>query len=646
MVVAESIRIWSNQQGIRHGILRDFPTHYTGRLGEQYVVGFRLLSVTLDGSPAEAHVENFENGKQIKIGSIGVVLSPGEHTFVIRYATNRQLGFLPEHDELYWNVTGNGWVWTIERASATVLLPSSIPVTDVKLGGYTGAHGSRAQEFTSAVNPDGSFDFSSQRRLLPRQGFTIFLEWPKGYIPPPSAWSNFGYFLEDNRQISLVLTGLLLILTYCLFAWSRVRQDRAPGIIVVSYEPPPGFSPASLRYFLRRSFDNRTFTCAVTSMAVKGFLKIKQAAGVFTLSKAKDDITGLAEEERCAAVSLFMNVSELELQPANGRDVAAAIRALTESLRNSLGKSYYTSNPGYLVPGILIFAAMIGVVLFTVPSDRTAPVAALALLLSILALSGGALIGSALQPASNVRHPGLANPGSALHRVKLGFYGIFLLIGAVVAAFALASYLKPAVTAAILLALAAQIAFAILLRGPTAAGRRLLDRIEGFKMFLGAVEGHRMDRVERAAEAKAKLTPAIFEKFLPYAIALDLEHVWAQKFTGIFASMKAAGQLASAGYSPEWYSGDAAGDFSLYDLEPTFSAPFSKAVSSSAVVETTRSSPAWTDSGGSSSDSGPPSIDSGGWSGGGGGFSDAAGSGGAESGSAGGGGGGGGGSGW
>ncbi|MGO9088585.1 MAG: DUF2207 domain-containing protein, partial [Candidatus Sulfotelmatobacter sp.] len=92
MLVREMIRVVSNGDQIRHGIYRDFPTHYADRLGNRYVVGFKLLSATRDGATEESRVENYSNGVRIYLGREYSLVAPGEHTYSITYTTNRQLG--------------------------------------------------------------------------------------------------------------------------------------------------------------------------------------------------------------------------------------------------------------------------------------------------------------------------------------------------------------------------------------------------------------------------------------------------------------------------------------------------------------------------------------------------------------------------
>lgn len=83
-----------------------------------------------------------------------------------------------------------------------------------------------------------------------------------------------------------------------------------------------------------------------------------------------------------------------------------------------------------------------------------------------------------------------------------------------------------------------------LLKAPTRTGRAVLDKVEGFKVFLGAVDGDRMNRA-----MPPNKTPEVFEKLLPYALSLDLEQAWAQQFAGVLGGATQAPGSGS-GYSP------------------------------------------------------------------------------------------------
>ena len=112
--VTERITVRAEGRQIRRGIYRDFPTRYRDRYGNRVRVGFEVVGVERDGRPEEWFTERLSNGVRITTGGDALLPVPAEYTFTLRYRTTRQLGFFEEHDELYWNAIGTGWVFPIE----------------------------------------------------------------------------------------------------------------------------------------------------------------------------------------------------------------------------------------------------------------------------------------------------------------------------------------------------------------------------------------------------------------------------------------------------------------------------------------------------------------------------------------------------
>jgi uncharacterized membrane protein len=83
-----------------------------------------------------------------------------------------------------------------------------------------------------------------------------------------------------------------------------------------------------------------------------------------------------------------------------------------------------------------------------------------------------------------------------------------------------------------------------LLKQPTQTGRQLMDKIEGFKMFLSVTEEERFKELY-----PPDITPEVFEKFLPYAVALNIENAWSKKCEA------AIGKAEFEAYQPVWYAG-------------------------------------------------------------------------------------------
>ena len=99
---------------------------------------------------------------------------------------------------------------------------------------------------------------------------------------------------------------------------------------------------------------------------------------------------------------------------------------------------------------------------------------------------------------------------------------------------------------ALVVAVAINFAFYHWLKAPTMRGRRFLDEAEGLRMYLEVAE-----KDELNFRHPPEKTPELFERLLPYAMALDVEQHWAEKFSAVFQSIGPDGQR----YHPGWYYG-------------------------------------------------------------------------------------------
>jgi uncharacterized membrane protein len=133
---------------------------------------------------------------------------------------------------------------------------------------------------------------------------------------------------------------------------------------------------------------------------------------------------------------------------------------------------------------------------------------------------------------------------------------------------------------------------------PTRTGRATMDRIAGFRQYLSIAEEERLQTMHPPEK-----TPELFERYLPYAVALDVENAWASRFTRVLAAAAAAGQTQTMG----WYSGHSSPWTNTDDFVDRVGSSLSSNVSSASTAP------------GSSSGSGGGGSSGGGGGGGGGG---------------------------
>lgn len=477
IVVTETIRVRAEGRQIRRGIYRDFPTDYRDRYGNDYRVRFEPLAVLRNNAAEDFHAEKIGRNVRIYFGSANRLIDSGEHTYTFRYEADRVLGFFEDHDELYWNVTGNDWSLPIDEASARVTFEFDVPRDELKLSAYTGPQGSVGQDYVARIDPSGAAAFETARELGTGEGLTISVAWPKGLVSKPGALQKVAWLLADNLNMLIVLAGLLAILSYYIPVWRNYGMDPEPGVIFARYEPPDGFSPASLRYIEKMGYDDTSMTAAVVSLAVKGYLRIIEDDGEHSLLRIDpgENPTPLATGERELHDALFSDGDIVILDDKYHRLLGEARAAHEDSLRRDYKNRYFKTN------GLL-----------------NLPAFAIAGITSLIALNLGA--------------------GPTL----------------------------PVLMTIVVMALVV-FGFAFIMRRPTGLGRRLLDEVGGFREYLEIAEKDEMN-----LRNPPEKTPKLFEKYLPFALAMGVEQRWAERFAAVFASL---GKPDGGEYRPSWYSG-------------------------------------------------------------------------------------------
>lgn len=588
LLVTETIQVKAESRFIKRGIYRTFPTIYESRTG-RVRVGFKVRSVMKNGKQEPYHIKNETNKIKLYLGSKNVFLKPGVYTYQITYWTDRQLGFFPDYDELYWNVTGNDWRFTIEKAKAIVQLPQGAKV--LQQAAYTGLKDAKGKNFTYALDSQGRPTWTTTAPLPRGHGLTISVAWPKGLVAEPDLSQKTSYWLSDNGQLVAGALGLFFILLYYLWAWRKVGRDPRRSTIIPLFEPPHGLSPASSRFIMKMGFDHKAFSAAVVDMAVKGFLNIDETPDKdFTLLRNPGPAPqSLSKGESRMGSELFQSSTRLALESKNHRRVSGAMNALKETLQEEYEKANFHTNGLYLLPGIVLsLLTLVGVVI-TAPDPGGA--AGISLWLTVWSLGCYFLaikVGKAWRNAQGA--------ASGMGAVGITIFSVPFFLGLLLGLYLLSDFVTFWARFAIPIAVLLTPLFAFLLKAPTQGGRRLMDKIEGFKQYLSVAEKERLNMLHPPEK-----TPELFERYLPYALALEVEQEWAEQFSGVLA------QAGTEPYQPAWYSGQAWRTQGFGGLASDLGGSLAGAISSSS------SAP------GSSSGSGGGGSSGGGGGGGGGG---------------------------
>ena len=353
--VSEMITVNAEGDQIRRGIYRDFPLRFKTADGRSGDVTFKLKSVLLDGKPVAHHTESIRGGIRIYLGSADTKLSFGEHSFILNYETDRQVRYFDDHDEIYWNATGNFWAFPIDKAYARITLPEGVTPEDVTY--YTGAYGSTAQNARSEV--DGNvITFMTTKPLAPKEGLSVVVAVPKGAIDAPTASQSAAWFLSDYRNYFIGSICLILVFGYYLVSWLSVGRDPKPGVIVPRWEPPKGLSPALVSYIDNQGFGASRFdaiAATVVDLAVKGFVTIdkpKKGMKITRTTKPFDPALPPGQKAFLKAVDSAGGVFVVD--KAHSSAVSSMASKFTSAITNEHRGDYFVSNALYTVGGVFL----------------------------------------------------------------------------------------------------------------------------------------------------------------------------------------------------------------------------------------------------------------------------------------------------
>jgi hypothetical protein len=334
-----------------------------------------------------------------------------------------------------------------------------------------------------------------------------------------------------SQTYALAWLGVLLIVAYYTVMTAVFRWRPQQRVWVAQYEPPPGISPAIAACLFENGRCERAFATALVSLATKGYLSIQQKKDWFTLGRLREPDASLPPEEAVALASLFPTA--LDTYTFNGieyhrlskayRDFATTVEGITESELISphtgpwlFGVAYSTTVP-------------VGVIL-TVPNFAYAGSALSLVFCGLCAVLGGSCLVAAVRiwPAtlrkmlSFLPFNGRPSRPLSLNDLAPVFLTVSGLLGFAFLAVSTSTQFALLMTALVLLHTVARHA----LETPTAAGRKVLAELRGFREFLSRAEADRLNRENRPGQ-----TPQVLEERSAYAVALDVEHAWGEEFS-------------------------------------------------------------------------------------------------------------------
>lgn len=549
--------------GSWNGIERDLMNAHRTAEGRRARLRYRIEGVTdAAGQQLEVEESSISGGTRLRIWVPGA--QDAVRTVVLRYRVEGGLRFHTDEllaqgragpqapdrafDELYWNATGNGWEMPIAEARVRVLLPDA--ATGVGAWGYTGYEGSSEQAVDVTLGAARA-EVRTTRPLENYEGLTVSVTWDPGVVARPTAMD-----LRRQQLLAFWPAGLPLLAFLGMFrTWRRHGRDPQMRAIMVQYSPPENLSPAEVGTLVDHKAEMHDITATLVDLAVRGYVLIEeeQKKGllgklgkpeyVFHQRRSRSHWAQLQPHEKRYLEGLFPERSIRKLKGAGGPPLDAA--GLMGSALKSWREARKAGQPFDITVHTREWVEKHAPTPVVEPGQDE-PMASVRL--SELTnrfythLDG---IRSAIYDELKAKEAYTARPDHA--QAKWGGLGVVFLVGGVLAASVVAGAdraLMPhplAVGLGIGLSGIIVLIFSGKMGVRTTTGVRMLEHSLGFKEFI--------ERVETPQYKRMITSPDLFEKYLPYAMALKAEDRWAGAFEELYRQ------------PPDWYRGSSASGF-------------------------------------------------------------------------------------
>lgn len=472
----------------RHGIFRFIPIAYDNGKGLSRSLLIDSVDVTDENGDRMTKTVGTEGANlMIKIGDKDILLPTGTHkTYNIHYRCRGMMNWFEQNAgwgataELYWNVTGDEWDTNIQSASCQVEFPQARDLKDLRAKVFVGEYGSPINQIVEHVGRTAHSDATFTDTTLSADGLKVTrtqnLPAHNGFtivLSLPHDLIAQPTPAEAAWLIASTNLGFLMplfVLPLMLFFWLRYGRDPNVGPLVTQFDPPDDVSGPLAGSLIDERVDSRDIAAGIFSLAVKGYLTMKPVESGMIFKHSTAELT-LTEKPAGPDLSPFETKLHSRLRACGTPVTDSDLRTGVAPYLSDLKTSLYEElvNRGYY-----------------------------------------------LSNPDSVRWGWIIGGGIAI--VLLGFALLWMhpyhaeipsLVGGIVSFIIVILFGR---------------AMPIRTRDGAIAHRK----VQGFAEFIRRAQG---DEIEWMSQKQPD--PAMFEKYLPHAIAFGLASQWAARFSGI-----------------------------------------------------------------------------------------------------------------
>lgn len=355
----------------KHGIYRLIPYTYS-RNGTSYNLRVQVTRVWNPETGTDYQYTTRRTGGniEVKIGDSDETVS-GVNVYQIAYEVDRAINYFDDHDELYWNVTGNEWQVAIAEARAVVTVEGLRSEEGVTSTCFTGRLGSTEKDCTATTSSDNlselqaNADFSTTTDLRAENGLTLVLGIPKGTLTENSLSQNVLWFIQDNWIFGL---PIVLWIFLHIFWLRKGRDPKLQQAVIPEYEAPEGLRPGEVGTLWDEKAETKDISATLIDLAVRGFIKIRALEkNNYEFIRLQKDVTGLQMFEKELLDAIFLHtptLTKVELKTLKNK-LYKDLPGIQKHLYTScVTRGYFNANPNTIRNGFRTVAGICAVLPF------------------------------------------------------------------------------------------------------------------------------------------------------------------------------------------------------------------------------------------------------------------------------------------
>lgn len=377
----------------RHGIYRDIPLY--SAVGDLYrIIQIKDVSVLRDSQRENFKLTNDGKKLDIKIGNADKTIN-GNHTYLISYKIVNGIGSnFADHDEIYWNITGNNWKVNIEKVSGKIETDFDAKLN--KLICFEGTTGSKNQTCNVFHN-----SFNSSRIIYPGLGLTIVATYPINTFPkstlskalPQSMTNNVFEFIFANYRYVFIALNFVLA-PYLIYWYFKHKNNKNYSSSAVNFDIPKDGKNQIIRPALAGTIDNAKLevndvAATIFDLAIRRYIKIEETKTILKflpdikeqkIIKLKDADDKLNPYEKRLFDRLFKDKNNINISDLR-KDFYLTYLKIEDDIFEELVKNgFYAKNPK-MQKNILRVAAFLSILLLS-------PILAIVLIFLSIKLNG------------------------------------------------------------------------------------------------------------------------------------------------------------------------------------------------------------------------------------------------------------------